>query len=143
MASGVLPLNITPVTTSPSSSASKVIAEYLWDFEKNDFVLKDGKFQIVTGLEALKIWVYKALSTKKNTYKAYTSNYGQLFDDLVGNGYSNALVEAETKRLLLDCLTRNPNITGIDNFNISFDGDTLNINFTLVTTLGTAEINYS
>jgi hypothetical protein len=144
MASSILPLNIKPTTTSTASStSSSVIAEYLWDFTKNDFVLVDGKFQIVTGLEALKIWAYKALNTQNNTFKAYTASYGQAFDALIGKGYSNALVEAETKRLLLDCLTENPNITGIDNLNISFDGDTLTINFTLLTTLGTTQISYN
>ena len=144
MASGILPLNIQPTTSAIVNVATKsVIAEYLWDFEKNDFVLKDGKFKIVIGLEALEIWTYKALMTKKNNYKAYTSRYGQSFDALVGNGYSNALVEAETKRLLLDCLTENSNITGINNLNISFDGDTLTIKFTLLTTIGTTEISYS
>ena len=145
MASGILPLTISTTATSSTSVAtsSSVIAEYLWDFTVNDFVLKDGKFQIVTGIKALEIWTYKALSTQQNVYKAYTANYGQSFDDLIGNGYSNALVEAETKRLLIDCLTQNPNITGIDNFNITFKDNTLTLNFTLVTTLGTTEITYS
>jgi hypothetical protein len=138
----ILPLDITPTATT-TATTTNVIAEFLWDFTKNDFDLKDGKFQIVTGLQALEIWAYKALLTQQDTYAAYSTTYGQSFGTVVGQNFSRGVVESEIKRLTLDCLTQNPNITGIDNFSVDFTGDTLTINFTLVTTLGTTEISYS
>jgi len=141
--SSILPLDISTTSTDATSTNSSVISEYLWDFTLNDFVLKDGKFQIITGIQALEIWTYKALMTQQNVYKAYSEKYGQSFDDVVGQGFSRSVVEAEIKRLTTDCLTQNINITGISNFSVSFTGDTLTINFTLVTTLGTTEISYS
>jgi len=141
--SSILPLDISTTVTDSTTTDSSVIAEYLWDFTLNDFVLKDGRFQIVTGIKALEIWTYKALMTQQNVYKAYSTKYGQSFDDVVGQGFSRAVVEAEVKRLTTDCLTQNINITGISNFSVSFLGDTLTINFTLITTLGTTQISYS
>lgn len=141
----ILPLSVATTATSSTSAttASSVIAEYLWDFTIGDFVLKDGKFQIVTGIKALEIWTYKSLMTQQNVYAAYGVTYGQSFDTVVGQNFSRAVVEAEVKRLTTDCLTQNPNITGIDNFSVTFKGDTLTIDFTLVTTLGTTQISYS
>lgn len=139
----ILPLNLKPTITISNATTSNVVAEYMWDFTINDFVLKDGKFQIVTGLQALEIWVTKAMLTQKNVYAAYSSTYGQEFDKLIGQGFSRALVEAELKRLTLECVTKNSNVTGIDNFSVSFIGDTLTINFKLITTLGTTNISYS
>jgi hypothetical protein len=138
----ILPLNIQPTTTLTTTNQS-VVAEYLWDFEKNDFVLKDGKFQIVTGLQALEIWTNKALITQANTYAAYDNLYGQSFNTVVGQNFSRGVVTAEIQRLTVNCLTQNPYIIGIDNFSVDFTGDTLTINFTLVTTIGTTQISYS
>ncbi len=143
--SSILPLNIETTATSSTSTTTEksVMAEYLWDFTINDFVLKDGKFQIVTGIKALEIWTYKALRTQQNIYAAYGTTYGQSFDTVVGQNFSQAVVEAEVKRLTTDCLTQNINITGIDDFSVTFKGNILTMNFTLVTTLGTTSIVYS
>jgi hypothetical protein len=115
--------------------------EYAWDFEKNDFKLKDGKFQIVEGTEALKIWIWKALKTSRLTYPIYSDAYGQELEKLVGKGLSKSLAESEAKRLTLECLKENEHILSIKNFSVNKSNDVLSITFTAVTDCGEVTID--
>lgn len=115
--------------------------EYAWDFEKNDFKLRDGRFQIVEGTEALKIWIWKALKTSKAVYPIYGNDYGQEFESLVGKGISKSLVESEAKRLTLECLKENEHILSISNFKVEKSNDVLKITFTALTDCGEVMID--
>ncbi len=115
--------------------------EYAWDFEKNDFQLKDGKFQVVEGIEALKIWIWKALKTSKYTYSIYSDNYGQELDKLIGKGLSKSLAESEAKRLTLECLKDNEHILSIRSFSVDKSNDVLSITFTAITDCGEVTID--
>lgn len=125
------------VASFPEEEAEVSIPkEYAWDFEKNDFKLKDGKFQIVEGTEALKIWIWKALKTSKFTYPIYSDAYGQELEKMVGKGLSKSLAESEAKRLTLECLKENEHILSIKNFKVNKVNDILNITFTAITDCG-------
>ena len=115
--------------------------EYAWDFEKNDFQLKDGKFQVVEGIEALKIWIWKALKTSKYTYLIYSDNYGQELDKLIGKGLSKSLAESEAKRLTLECLKDNEHILSIRSFSVDKSNDVLCFCFTGISVCGEVTID--
>lgn len=136
-------LNLSTVIASFSEKEIEVTMpkEYAWDFDKNDFKLKDGKFQIVEGIEALKIWIWKALKTSRATYPIYSNTYGQEIEKLVGKGLSKSLIESEAKRLTLECLKENEHILNIKNFKVSKEKDLLNISFTAVTDCGEVRID--
>lgn len=110
--------------------------EYAFDFELNEIIISNGREVILEGLEAVKIWAYKALNTPRFRYLAYTWNYGQEFDNLIGSTYSKKVSESEGKRYLEECLLINPYITGVKNVNISSIEDRLNIDFIMVTIYG-------
>jgi hypothetical protein len=131
-------LNLTSVIASFSTEKTETSTpkEYAWDFENNDFKLVDGKFQIVEGTEALKIWIWKALKTNRSTYSIYSDAYGHEFEKLIGKGLSKSLIESEAKRLTLECLKGNEHILGIKNFSIDKSNDVLNITFTAQTDQG-------
>ena len=118
----------------------EVPREYAWDFEKNDFLLKDGKFIIVEGIEAIKIWIWKALHTPKLIYSIYSDTYGHDIESLVGKGFSYDLMETEIKRFVTESLTQIKYVNGISDFNISEDGSLYDISFTVNTSLGDIEI---
>jgi hypothetical protein len=130
-------------TIGQSVTATEITTpkEYAWDFENNKFLLRDGKFIIVEGKEALKVWIWKALNTLKITYSIYSDNYGHEFDSIVGQGFSSGLVQSEAKRLVEECLLVNPHITGIANFTTNNDDDTLAISFTALTDQGEVELS--
>lgn len=141
MANNIFPeanSNLANVVASFPSEETEVSIpkEYAWDFEKNDFKLKDGRFQIVEGTEALKIWIWKALKTSTAIYPIYSDDYGQEFENLVGKGISKSLVESEAKRLTLECLKENEHILSISNFKVEKSNDVLKIIFTAITDCG-------
>lgn len=131
----------TTIDQSVTATDATVPREYAWDFGNNDFLLKDGKFQIVEGKEALKVWIWKALHTLKMTYSIYSDNYGHEFDSIVGQGFSSGLVQSEAKRLVEECLLINSHITGIENFTTNNNDDTLTISFITLTDQGEVEIS--
>jgi hypothetical protein len=114
--------------------------EYAWDFEKNDFILKDGKFIIVEKNEAIKIWIWKALNTTRYRYLAYTWNYGNELEELIGKSLSRSAIESEAKRYVEEALMINPYIQGIENFNVEFDESIMHVSFTSRTLYGEVDI---
>ncbi|PRR70928.1 DUF2634 domain-containing protein [Clostridium thermopalmarium] len=115
--------------------------EYAWDFDKNKFILENGKFKVVEGNEALKVWIWKALKTERYRYLAYSWNYGHELDSLVGKGLSNAALKLEVERYIKEALLINPYLKDIYNLNITIEGAKLDIAFTVSTVYG--EMNVS
>lgn len=117
-----------------------LVKEWAWDFEKGDIALKNNKPYLVEGLEAVKIWVYKALMTDRFFYPFYSWDYGSELIDLIGSGYSPAALQMEAERLVEECLIENPYIEGINNLEATMDNDKLSVSFILVTIYGDVEV---
>lgn len=114
--------------------------EWAWDFERDEFKLKDGKPYTVEGKEAVKIWAYKALTTQRYRYQAYTWNYGSELEELIGKGYSKGYIDSEVKRMLEDCLLMNDNITAVTNLKIEFSDNLLTVDCELETPYGEVSV---
>lgn len=124
--------------TSPDLPLAK---EWAWDFTTNDFKLINNKPYLVEGIEAVKIWAYKSLMTDRFKHTYYSWEYGSELNSLIGSGFSHAAVELEAKRLVDEALMSNPYIESVRDFNISFSGDTLSVEFVLDTVYGQTEVN--
>lgn len=114
---------------------SKIGKSFLFDFDKGDFVLKDGKLVEIEDLEALKVWIQKVLRTEKFKFKIYSKQdkrleYGITLQDLiVGYNYPKEFVEAEVKREVTEALLKHPLINNLDNWNIEKNNPVLRISF--------------
>lgn len=128
-------------SNSNTSTTTTTVKEYAWNFENNDFLLVDGKFQIVEGVEALKVWIWKALRTPNSVYSVYSSSYGSRKDDLVGKGYSSSLIESEAQRIVWECISYNSHITGIKDFSVDMVDDILTVSFTAITDQGEVTVS--
>lgn len=110
-------INETETTTSMGKS-------FLFDFEKGDFVLKDGRLVNATEFEALKIWVEKVLKTEKFRFKIYQKTnvddeYGVTIEDLIiGTNLPISFFESELKREITEGLIKHPMIQGISGMKI-------------------------
>lgn len=131
----------TIITDTTSSEELPIPVEYAWDFDNNDFLLNNGKFVMVKGLDAIKIWIWKALKTSRYKYTAYSWNYGHELETLIGQGFSIASLKSEAERLVKEALMINPYITGITNMDISFNESILKTSFTVKTPYGEVNIN--
>lgn len=116
--------------------------EYDWNFSTNEFNLQDGKFIILTGIEALEIWVKKCLSTQRLRYLAYSWDYGHELEKLIG-GYrvTQDIVSSEARRYIWEALKVNQNIKSIISFTAAISDMILSMEFTLQTTYGEVTIS--
>lgn len=126
---------------SEVSNELKPLKEYAWDFERNNFLLKDGKFQTVTGIEALKIWIWKAIRTERYRYMAYSFDYGSEIDDLIGKAYTKGIMQSEIERYLKEALLISPYIDTIDSISIELSGSSINIEFVVNSVYGEVKMN--
>lgn len=79
------------------------------------------------------------LQTPRYRYYVYTWDYGNEFEDLIGQGYTEEYIEAETQRMTEDCLSVNENIQGISDFSVSMENDVLTVSFVVNTIYGDIE----
>ncbi|EJO5347133.1 DUF2634 domain-containing protein [Clostridium botulinum] len=122
--------------TIPDNEELPLFKEYAWDFQNNKFILEDGNFKIVEGNEALKVWIWKALKTQRYRYLAYSWDYGQELDELIGKGLSNEALKLEVKRYIKESLLINPYLKEIYNLNITLEEAKLEIDFIVDTVYG-------
>jgi len=124
-----------------STTDLPILKTYAWDYINNDFLLTNGKNIIVTGLEAVKVWIWKALQTPRYRYLAYSWNYGNELEDLISQGLSNEALKSELERNLKEALLINPYIESIKDISISVEGSKANVDFTVVTVYGEMSIS--
>lgn len=106
-----------------------------------DFVTGQLTGGIVEGIDALKVWIWFALQTPRYRYPVYTWDYGNEFEDLIGQGYSEEYIEAEAQAMTEDCLLVNEHIEGIADFSAVIENSRLIVSFTAETAFG--DIHFS
>lgn len=116
-----------------------LLKEYSWEFNSDRFILENGKFIIVEGIEALKIRVYKKLKTpkdRKNFMMIYSKNYGCSFDDdLLNKGFTEEN-KSKTIAVLRECIVDNKYIKDMSVPSISLIGSVLNLSIKINTVYG-------
>lgn len=111
---------------------------YDFDFKQSEFVMSGGAVGVVTGIDALRLWIDKTLRTQLGRYSIYNGkNYGANIEDLVvGKSYGFDFVESELKREIKTALLKHDDILSLDSFSAVKNGAILNISFTLSTAYG-------
>jgi len=129
-------------TTQATATDLPIFKEYDWDFAENQFKLQDGKFIIVEKLDAIKIWVRKALSTPRFIYLAYSWDYGHELENLVGGGsITSDMVQSEAKRYVEEAIKVNRYIESIKSFTATLKDSFLSLEFTIITIYGEVTIS--
>ena len=117
------------VLTRVEAPAQTGTKSYLFDFNKGDFVVRDGKLVERDGMDALKVWIEKILKTEKGRYRIYDgTGYGcQLEDLIIGNTYTLEFTEAELKREVEEAILKNPLVISVSNFALTKTANALTI----------------
>lgn len=119
-----------------------MFTEYAYDYKQNRLCKdSEGKSYLVTGNEALKIWIYKALSTARYRYAAYSDDYGSELDDLIGTARAEEVIKLELQRMITEALLINPYINSVSNFSISRSMSGTSVMFDVVTIYSPMQIN--
>ena len=114
-----------------------------WDFANNVPLFRQGTPVIVTGREAVKVWIWKALYTVRYRHEIYSWDYGSEFESLIGQAYTPELKEAEAPRFLRECLMINPYITEVTDITAQFEGSRLTMHARVKTIYGEVYIHES
>lgn len=115
--------------------------EVKWDYENNIPVFVNGKPVVVSGKEAVLVWIWKTLQTPRYRYEIYTWDYGSEIESLIGLPFTEELKQSEATRYVRECLLVNPYITDVKNITVSFSGDKLSIGCEVETIYGEVEVD--
>lgn len=132
---------IQPTAEESGQSALPLCKEVAWDYINNVPIWRRGEPEIVTGKEAVKVWIWKALHTPRFRYEIYTWAYGEEFSSLIGQAYTPTLKEAEAPRYLRECLLINPYITTVRNITVDFEGSQLTVAGQVISIYGEVDFN--
>lgn len=122
-----------------------IFTEYAIDFDTLE-PLKNGNNLIkLSGKEALKVWIFKALKTKRNFYGIHSDSYGNDLDVHIGTVYQESIKNALIISGIKDCLLVNPYILDCFNFELNYNNDdnNLKVSFNVSTIYGESEVLYS
>ena len=111
--------------------------EYDWDFDNDTFVYdENNKHVIVYKNEALKVWIYHALKTERNMYRAFDQVFGCDMWQYIGNHANDAESASVIKQYIIECLQINPYIKSIDDINAIMEDDVVTFEIYLTTSYG-------
>ena len=122
-----------------------LFTEYAIDLDTLEPLKNGDRLVELNGNEALKVWIFKALKTKRNFYEIHSDSYGNDLDVHIGTVYQesikNALIISEIK----DCLLVNAYILNCYNFELNYNNDdnNLKVSFNVSTVYGESEVLYS
>ena len=96
----------------------------------------DGRFRLVSGLEAVRVWVWRALQPDncRFAYAAHTQRYGNQLHLLCGRSMAEA--RSRLAGLVRETLLVCPYITGVERFYFTREGSRLTAAFTVRTVYG-------
>ena len=136
----VFPFLVVPEAKPQSTQSLPLYEEWAFDFDAGRMAVTDGRTNRVTGLEAVKVWMYKAFCTAKGRYKAYSSGFGSELESLIGSSYSQAATRAEAQRMVTEALLVSPYITAVDGVEADLTGGMLALSCAVETVYGNASM---
>lgn len=109
-----------------------LLQEWAYDFERNEFLTNEnGLPYLVSGNEALKIWVFWAVTTAKKHWLANSRAYGSEIERMVGLPVSIAIKSSELKRTIKESIEQCEYVKHVDSIETSFNDGLLSIDVQL------------
>lgn len=113
-----------------------VFRELAYDFENNRLYRRGGRPYLVEKDEALQIWIYKALKTKRFVWQAYTHTYGSEIENVIGISNDPDIIDSEIKRYITETLMVNPYLQELSDFQFGHEKDIVTVKFLVTTVYG-------
>ena len=132
-------MSLFPMYSIPQGSAAGELPLYTdvaMDYAAGTPRWESGSPVIVSGLEAVKSWAWRAAATARYRYPCFSWNYGCELESLVGQPYQADTKRSEAARYVRDALLVSPYITDCQVEDVAFEGDTLHLNVTFTTVYG-------
>lgn len=121
-----------------------LLQEWAYDFERNEFLTNEnGLPYLVSGNEALKIWVFWAVTTAKKHWLANSRAYGSEIERMVGLPVSVAIKSSELKRTIKESIEQCEYVKHVDSIETSFEDGLLSIDVQLKSVYNEGWVNIS
>jgi hypothetical protein len=137
-----IPSTLTEQTEIQTAVDLPVFKELAFDFETEQLKTKGGQYFYVEKNEAIKIWIWKTLHASRFAYLAYSTNYGNEINTLIGRYLAKQLLYSELKRLIEEALLCNPYITSLTDFEVEQKGSQVYCTFSVNTIYGSVAEAY-
>lgn len=131
------------VTQPVESNSLPLFKMYAWNFDEDCFQ-RDGNGHkiLLTGDDALKVWIAKVCRTERYVWLAYSRRFGIELYPFINKVMGVGERKSELQRMLVEALMVNPYIKSIDSItlNEANHGKDMEINLTLTTIYGTLTV---
>lgn len=108
---------------------------------KIDFETGEITNEIIDGLEAIKQFVFMALSTPRYTYGIYSDDFGSEIQELlVDESVTTEFKKMEIERFVTEALIYDERIDSVENFRIEHIDDSFQISFTVNSIYGDIQV---
>lgn len=115
------------------------LKEFAIDFKTGNPIIENKQFKVVEGIEALKVWIYRALKIERFVYDIYSWNFGSEIHLLRGRNYTQALTNEEVKRYVKEAILINPYVMDVNVISVVFEVSLLSVSLKLDTIFGSSE----
>lgn len=123
-----LPLAANGETLVPSATATNtagdlpMLQEWAYDFDNNELLTdENGLPYLVSGNEALKIWLFWAVITERYRWKANSRDYGTEIDRMIGINASQAIKSSELERTIREAIEICQYVKSIDSIDLTLE----------------------
>ncbi|HJB99147.1 MAG TPA: DUF2634 domain-containing protein [Candidatus Flavonifractor merdavium] len=121
----LFPMFPAPETGQPAELP--LYTDVAMDYERGTPRWESGNPVIVTGLEAVKSWAWRAVATARYRWPGFTWSYGCELEALVGQPYQADTKRSEATRYIQEALLVSPYITSVNVSNVTFSGSALHM----------------
>lgn len=124
--------------TAPQSGAAALplLRDVAMDYEKGAPLFAGGNPVVVSGLEAVKSWAWRAIQTARYRYSSFSWDYGCELENLVGQPYGQDTRRSEAVRYVREALEVCPYITSAQAVVEGLEGSSLHIRVVMRTVYG-------
>lgn len=124
--------------TAPQSAAAALplLRDVAMDYEKGAPLFAGGNPVVVSGLEAVKSWAWRAIQTARYRYSSFSWAYGCELENLVGQPYGQDTRRSEAVRYVREALEVCPYITSAQASVEGLEGSSLHIRVVMRTVYG-------
>lgn len=124
--------------TAPQSGAAALplLRDVAMDYEKGAPLFAGGNPVVVSGLEAVKSWAWRAIQTARYRYSSFSWDYGCELENLVGQPYGQDTRRSEAVRYVREALEVCPYITSAQASVEGLEGSSLHIRVVMRTVYG-------
>ena len=124
--------------TAPQSAAAALplLRDVAMDYEKGVPLFAGGNPVVVSGLEAVKSWAWRAIQTARYRYSSFSWDYGCELENLVGQPYGQDTRRSEAVRYVREALEVCPYIASAQASVEGLEGSSLHIRVVMRTVYG-------